>query len=186
VEINNFGHIDNLSDLYNCANLRILDKSVFAALILSGCFDFENTNRYELMRQYHLLRKEKKMAQLYEGKECTKEDIAQFERQYLGLYLTHSPFEKYGFKPLTDFPVGGQAVIGGEITKVTTKFDKNNNKMAFMTLTTETQNVEVVVFYNTYYKVHEALIEGNFIMCKGKRDGNKLILDKIQVLEVIQ
>lgn len=184
VDINNLGRIVGLKDLYERANLRIIDKSVITALILSGCFDFENPNRYEMMKQYHLLRGEKKIAQLYENKKCTDEDIIQFERKYLGLYLTHSPFEKYGFKPLTDFPVGGQAVIGGEITKVTTKFDKNNNKMAFMTLTTEQQNIEIVIFYNTYYKVQEALVEGNFVMCKGKRDGNKLILDKIQILEV--
>jgi DNA polymerase-3 subunit alpha len=184
LEIQRLGLVYTLNDFYNSANLRIIDKSVVTALIMSGCFDFENPNRYELMKEYHLLRGEKKIAALYEGKQITDKDIADFEKQYLGLYLTHSPYETYAFKPITDFIQGGQAVIGGEITKVKTIFDKNNNKMAFVTLTTEHQNVEVVVFYSVYYKTQEAIVEGNFVMCKGKRDGNKLILDKIQVLEV--
>jgi DNA polymerase-3 subunit alpha len=181
---NSIGNIINLNILYERANLRVVDKSVITALIMSGCFDFENPNRYELMKEYHLLRGEKKIAQLYEGKQMTNKNIAEFEKKYLGLYLTHSPYDDYKFKDITDFVQGGQAVIGGEITKVKTIFDKNNNKMAFVTLTTEYQNVEVIVFYSVYYKLQDDIVEGNFVMCKGKRDGNKLLLDKIQVLEV--
>ena len=182
-ELSSLGFISSINDLYNRGNLKVIDKSVFTALILSGCFDFENPNRYKLMYDYYMLRKEKKMAELYKDREITPKEIMQFEKKYFGLYLTHSPFDKYNFKSLYDFENGAKALIGGEITKIKTVFDKNNRKMAFATLTTEFDNVDLVIFANTFNKVQDMLIEGNFVMCKGKRDNNKLILDEIKVLE---
>ena len=123
------------------------------------------------------------MAELYKDKEITPKEIMQFEKKYFGLYLTHSPFDKYNFKSLYDFEDGAKALIGGEITKIKTIFDKNNRKMAFATLTTEFDNIDLVIFANTFNKVQDMLIEGNFVMCKGKRNNNKLILDEIKVLE---
>jgi len=184
LNLNTLGRIASVSDLYHRSNLRIIDKSVITALICAGCFDFQNKNRYALLKEYYELRGDKKIAQAYENMQTTPEDIMRFEKQYLELYLTESPYKKFNFKPISDFPIGGQAVIGGEIKKITTKFDKNNNKMAFVTLITEQNNVEIVVFSSVYNKIKEELVEGNFVLCKGKRDGNKLLLDKIQVLEV--
>ena len=54
--------------------------------------------------------------------------------------------------------------------------------MAFVTLITEQNNVEIIVFSSIYNKIKEELVEGNFVLCKGKRDGNKLLLDKINKL----
>ncbi|MDD3414841.1 MAG: hypothetical protein PHY47_12675 [Lachnospiraceae bacterium] len=183
-EINSINNIKSISDLYERANLRVIDKGVFSALILSGCFDFQDTNRYKLMHDYYILRKEKKMAKLYEDKVINDKEISQFEKKYLGLYITSSPYDKYNFKSLYDFEDGCVAVIGGEITKVKTIFDKNNKKMAFVTLTTEYDNIDMIVFATQFNKFQDLLIENNFCMCSGKKDKSKILVNEITLLEV--
>jgi len=181
-ELNGLGHISSLVDLYNRANLRVVDKSVITALILSGAFDFENPNRYELMHQYYKLRGDKKIAAAYEGKKITDKEIMDFEKQYIGMCLTKSPYDNFNFKPLSAFPDKTKAIIGGEVTKVKEIYDKQNRKMAFATLTTQYGNVELVVFASSFKVCADAIQEGKFIMCKGKRDNNKLLVDETNIL----
>lgn len=181
-EVEKLKPIESLEDLYTRGNLRVLDKRVIENIIKAGCFDFENPNRYEMLCKYYTLRKDKKIAEAYKEHKFADIDKARLEKETLGLYLTCSPFDNYSFKPLQAYEDKTNAIIGGEITKVKSIFDRNNNKMAFITLTTQYGNVEVVCFAKEFNKYQDYLVEGNFVMAKGKRDGSKMILNEITVL----
>jgi DNA polymerase-3 subunit alpha len=182
-EIESTKPITSLGDLMMRGNLRVLDKRVVENLIKAGCFDFEMPDRYSMLGEYYQIRKDKKIAEAYLEYRQNDMDIARFEKETLGLYLTKSPYDRFTFKPFDEYDSGTQALTGGEIVRIKEVFDKNNKKMAFVTIATQHNNIELLVFANTFYKVQELLKEGNFVMAKGKKSENKLLLNELTLLE---
>jgi DNA polymerase-3 subunit alpha len=185
IELAKHNNVVNLVDLLSRGDLRILDKTVVTNLIKAGCFDFENPNRYALLHDYYMTRGTKKdiiEASIYEGKICNDTDIARMEKEVLGLYITKSPFDQYAFQSLDSFQNQLPALIGGEVAAVKTVIDKNKNKMAFVTVTTQYGNTEVVVFAKTNQKYQDILQVDNMLMLKGKKDNQKLLLNEATLL----
>lgn len=182
-EINRVTPVESFNDFIERSNARIIDKTVVTNLIKAGVFDWYNKQRYELLAEYYSTRKIKKdreLAEQYKEKQCGDLDIARMEKETLGLYLTKSPFEQYSFKSINMFPNQGQALIGGEISKIKQIFDKNNRPMAFITLTTQYENVECVVFSTQYAKFSELLQNDSFVMIGGRNDNGKILVDEIK------
>lgn len=188
IEINNIKPISNFSDMLSRCNQRVIDKTVITNLICAGCFDFDNSNRYALLADYYKqrsIKKDKEAGENYFIKinEFNNDDIARMEKEVLGFYLTHSRFDSYAFKALDAFGINKPAVIGGEVTKVKSFFDKNNNKMAFVTLQTQYGIVDMVVFAKQYYAYEPLLKEGEFIMVEGTNENNtKIKTNKITLI----
>ncbi len=100
--------------------------------------------------------------------EYPKDMILEFEKEVLGIYVSGHPLEEYEAMwkkhitaTTTDFYINedtgmptildGQTVtIGGMIADKTTKYTKNDQLMAFITLEDLVGSVEVIVFPKTY------------------------------------
>ena len=106
-------------------------------------------------------------------------------KEVLGMYLSTHPMEKYGFKPLSEFEDNSKCLQGGEITDIAVIKDKNKNEMAFVYIDTLYGNIKVIVFASTwkYKNIREQLQIGNIIMVKGKKSGDAIILDELEILE---
>jgi DNA polymerase-3 subunit alpha len=178
----------SFNDFISRVNATVCDKTVVSNLIKAGTFDGFETNRYKLLSQYFNTRKAKQdreLAQEYESLmfRFDNKAIAQMEKEVLGFYLTHSLFESYAFKPLDSFGINKYACIGGEVTKVKSFFDKNNNKMAFVTLSTEFGNVDVIVFAKQFNAYQDMLVVGKFVMIEGfKENDTKIKTNKITLV----
>ena len=162
-------------------------QNVVVNLIKAGCFDFDNPNRAELLWQADMLNRTNK--QIKEDFQCERyeyNDIikSKWERDALGMYLSCHPMEKYGFKPLNTFRDGDDCLQGGEVYEVKEFMDKNKNDMAFVFINTLYGNVKVLAFASAWddYEIREACKIDNTILVKGRRSGDAIILNKVEVL----
>ncbi len=91
---------------------------------------------------------------LKEASPATPEEVLQWEKEYLGMYVSSHPLERYkkvleGFTPIREFSAeqeGATVTIAGLIAKMRRTLTKKNDPMAFFTLEDMTGHVEVLVF----------------------------------------
>lgn len=186
--INELRPIKSFDDFMNRKISQHAKVNVIRNLIKAGCFDFDNPNRAELMNQLDNAQRTSK--QIKEGftfpeYEFNDKVKAEWEKQVLGLYLSSHPLEKYGFYSIDTFKEGEYILQGGEVSSVKAFKDKNGNDMAFVFIDTLFGNVKLIVFSSTWNdeKIKEKLTIGNIVMAKGKKSGNSLLLNELEVLE---
>jgi DNA polymerase-3 subunit alpha len=162
--------------------------NVLTNLIKAGCFDFDNSNRAELLWKLDMSNRTK--TQIKEGYECPKYDWndkikAEWEKQVLGMYLSVHPMEKYGFKSLDSYSDGNSCIQGGEIYDIRTFKDKRQQDMAFVFINTLYGNIKVLIFASTwkYKRIQDSIKLGNIILVRGRRSGGDIIMDGVEVLD---
>lgn len=180
--------IESFADFMERREKKHIKKNVLINLIKAGCFDFDNPNRAELLWLVDM--SERTKTQIKEEVECphyTWNDKvkAEWEKEVLGMYLSIHPMERYGFHPLNHFTDGESAIQGGEIYDVKAFKDKNKNDMAFVFINTLYGNVKVLIFASTwqYQEIRDKIQLGNVILVKGRRSGNDIILNGVEVLD---
>lgn len=180
--------IKSFEDFLERRERRYVRQNVLINLIKAGCFDFDNPNRAELMWQLDM--NERTKTQIKNGYECPRYEWndkvkAEWEKDALGMYLSFHPLEKYGFKALDTFEENARALQGGEVYEVKEIKDRNGNMMAFVFINTLYGNVKVLVFSSMWKRrgIREQCGLGNIVMIKGKRSGDAIICNEIEVLE---
>lgn len=168
----------SLEDFIERADTRKCGQKVVVNLIKAGAFDFTNIDRLTLIRTYFTLKSKKKELVKYEDMEYNEHIKMTMEREVIGFYLSVSPLDKYNFKPLESYIDQKQAIVGGEVTKIKEIKDKKNRSMAFLTITTQYNNVEVIVFADTFKQYNDIIKEGELVIVNGKRDGAKLLANE--------
>lgn len=171
----------------------IIKKNIIVNLIKAGAFDFDNTDRSELMWQYDM--SQRKKTQIKNGFECERyeynDDVKMaWEMDVLGMYLSLHPMEKYGFKSIDDYTDGerGKCLQGGEIVEVKDfhpRKDPSNPKMAWVTVNTLYGQIKVVIFARDWARtdVQELFFKGNIVLLRGTKQGKELLFDSGEVLE---
>lgn len=180
--------ITSFNDFMERREKKHIKRNVLTNLIKAGCFDFDNPNRADLLWQVDMDERTKTQIKddyqcpIYEWNDKIK---AEWEKEVLGMYLSVHPMEKYGFKPLSDYPDSSYALQGGEVYDMKIFKDKNQNEMCFAFINTLYGNVKVLIFSSMwkYESIREAIQIGNVILVKGKRSGNDIILDGVEILE---
>jgi DNA polymerase-3 subunit alpha len=126
------------------------------------------------------------------GPEFTLSEQLTWERDLLGLYLSHNPLEGYSkilnslAKPIISITKehdGRVIAVGGSITQTREISTKNGSKMAFVRLADSTGELELVVFPKTYSANPELWQRDNVILAKGKADFSRSEEPKILVEE---
>ena len=108
------------------------------------------------------------------------------KKESLGIYLTSHPCEKYSFQPLSSFTDNNPCLIAGEITDIAEIFDKNGQAMAFITISSHHGNTKCIAFasiWNNKKFSLKDLVIGDIIMIHGKRSGNDVLINKVEILE---
>lgn len=175
-------------DFLNRKVKKYINKRCVQYMVKAGCFDYDNDNRAELMWLYDM--SERTKTQVKQEHECDKYEWndkvkSEWEKEALGMYLSIHPMEKYGFKPLSSYQDGGTCLCGGEVLSVAVIRDKNDKEMAFVTLDTLFGNIKVIVFSSIWKEpsISNFMLEGNITMVRGKRSGNDVLLNSMEVLE---
>jgi DNA polymerase-3 subunit alpha len=126
--------INNIQQQTGKASPNPLKKDVELALILSGCFDFQEKNRFTLVNYYiSNIRKENpstikimgedKKFPLDDKKYDNKQKLA-LEMYYMGAYISEHPLDKFPYVDLDSASEGEKVRIGGIVTGVTKKKTK--------------------------------------------------------------
>lgn len=126
--------INSIQQQTGKASPNPLKKDVEIALILSGCFDFQEKNRFTLVNYYiSNIRKENpstikimgedKKFPLDDKKYDSKQKLA-LEMFYMGAYISEHPLDKFPYIDLDAAQEGEKVRIGGIVTGVTKKQTK--------------------------------------------------------------
>lgn len=179
----------SLEDILSRIPKRQLNAKVMKGLIFAGAFDslYPTSTRFGIYANYLQAKGESatKIAKILgEMNPWSDTEKANWEKDLLGVYISAHPLQKYHFRNWQEFSEGGQALVGGIITKVKSFLDKKKNKMAFVTLDTYQGQREVVVFSSTYAKFESLLVVDSVVMIDGKKQNESLLANKIKPLEV--
>jgi len=166
-EINRLKPILSLDDFLTRRIPKFVKSTAVENLIKSGAFDFEGKSRYELLCQYK------------DGFERKSDYV--YEKESCGYYITSSPFEKYSCKPFAEFTNGSEAMTVVEIIELSVRHDKRGKEMAFALGTNSIDTIKMVFFASVWE--HSKVEKGQLVFVKGKKDGNSLLVNKIEVLD---
>lgn len=179
----------SLEDIISRVPKRSVNAKVMKGLIFAGAFDslYPETTRFSIYWKYVILKgatkKEKEQLEI-QANEWSDTAKANWEKELLGVYISAHPLQKYHFRNWQEFSEGGQALVGGIVTKVKAFNDKKGNRMAFVSLDTYQGQREVVVFSSTYAKFEHLLVVDSVVMIDGKKQNESLLANSIKTLEV--
>jgi len=145
-----------------------LSKRNEPVLINSGCFNSIEINRYKLINDYMSIRKEKNYTPLIEDK-YTKDIGLEYEKEYIGTYISDHPLKDYAFIRWEDWSNGDEEEIGAIIREIEVKTDKNGNDYAKLTLETLENKRQAMVFSNAYRKNKNRIIKDLHVVIKGTK-----------------
>ena len=134
--------------------------------------------------------------------EFPKNELLAMEKEVLGVYVSGHPLDEYVSlwqksieNTAGDFAVdeetgepkvadGEKTVIGGIISKITTKITKSGKMMAFITIEDLVDSVEVLVFQKAYEQYRSVILEDSPVFVTGRvtvdaDSTGKLICDRI-------
>ena len=135
--------------------------------------------------------------------EYSKEELLDFEKEVLGVYLSGHPLEEYmsllqknttadtlafqldeetGEVKAQD---GDTVTLGGMISGITRKTTKNNTTMAFLTLEDLLGTVEVIVFPRDYEKFRSVITEDAKVLIKGRVSAEEDRAAKLICTEIV-
>jgi DNA polymerase III subunit alpha len=211
------GKFINLTDYCRLVSCHIVNRKALESLIKSGAFDsfgprmalFNNID--EILAFSSRLQKDAAAGQVGLFGEAADElapilKIDQpaepvnlglqvsWERELLGLYLSHNPLESY--EPILSAlaqPIitvskqldGHSITLGGCIDKVREITTKTGTKMAFVTIADAGGEIESIVFPKLYAQTSSIWQRDNFIVAKGKVDFSRSDEPKFLIEETI-
>lgn len=166
---------NSLEDMLEKVPKKYSNKRIMYNLILSGAFDFEDTNRYRLINKLIELRKIKEdnidnyLPALY-----TEDKCIEHETKILGTSITHELW----WDSIQD---GENFEQTFELKSVTTRKDKKGKMMCFPKLLKQGKEIDALIFASLYSKVKNSFDIDNVqaITILGKRDKNKIIINAV-------
>ncbi len=219
-ERKNNGKFSSLSDFAHRISVKLMNKKTLEALAFSGAFD-EFGDRGDIVASLDNLAKFAKEVQSQseigqmslfgnqtsevsdfklKSKKAKKEDILQWERLSMGLFVSDHPlkglssyFSKYGslISDLTEDDVGEKKVIHGIIVNVKKLMTKKGKPMVVLVIEDTSSKIELALFPKIYEKINsDFLILDNLIKAEGKVDERNgtlnFIVDTIKKSELSQ
>ena len=181
--------ITSFEDMLDRGIKKYIKKNVVMAMIKAGIFDFENENREHFMWVYNM--RNRKKTDIKNGVECEhlpyNEKIKmQWERDVYGMYLTKHPLENYNVRSISDYTDDMVAIQVIEVTEIREHMQKNGKMMCFMTGSNQHGALKCLIFANTWecQDIKDKAKVGNILLAKGKRSGNDLIINDLEVMEI--
>jgi DNA polymerase-3 subunit alpha len=212
------GRFESLGDYCRLVSCRTVNRKALESLIKAGALDsfgprmtlFSNID--DILSFSQRLQKEADAGQVGlfgEGEnddytpqlKLSDKDVSpnlslelSWERELLGIYLSHNPLEAYEdvlatmTKPISmiNRELDGRIItLGGCISQSREISTKKGSKMSFVTLADNTGEIEAVVFPKLYAQTADIWQRDNFILTKGKVDFSRSEEPKFLVEEAV-
>jgi DNA polymerase-3 subunit alpha len=210
------GKFESLSDYCRLVNCRVVNRKALESLVKAGALDcfaprltlFNNVD--EILSFSSRLQRDSAAGQVGLFGESGLEELApklklnetaevpdmsmqlSWERELLGIYLTHNPLETYEAvlnamaKPIASISreLDGRIItVGGCINQHREISTKNGSKMAFVSIGDSTAEIEAVVFPKLFAQTAEIWQRDNFVLAKAKVDFSRSAEPKLLVEE---
>lgn len=196
------GEFKSLEDFCRNVNVRVVNKKALESLAKAGAMDrfgdrsiilnnVENIlalasriQKDELTGQVDLFGESDSVSGMAlklvldnSGPVYSDHQLLTWERELLGLYLSHNPLEDYEaylrrtttpLSNLTSAMENSNATVGGAITAVREITTKNGAKMAFVKIEDSSGELELVFFPRSYQAAQDICARDNVIVVTGK------------------
>lgn len=172
---------------------RKVNKTAILALIKAGCFDSIEPNRYKLWNYFcfnvrrmlpegtQTTKKSAEFAVQYDEAEWDKHSRLEWENESLGIFITGHPLDDHPYARWNETPNGKKGVETAGIIRKVKKHNAKNGEMAWVTIETQEDKRDLTFFANTWKNYTGKLKEGDIIIATGKKDGDNLLVDKVEV-----
>lgn len=162
-----------------------IKDNVIESLIKAGAFDRFNPNRGELMYNLLMSKRTKTEVKLNVEVEVDYNDLikSDWEKDSTGIYLTSHPLEGRNIKEFSEYKDGSTVYIWVLVDDILVKLDKNKKEMAFLTTSTEIDQIRIVMFKDSWSQYKDLLYanQNNPIFIEGKKDGSNILLNRMEV-----
>lgn len=171
----------NYEEMYNRYN-NLLKNRARGQQSFSELFSKENKNKF-MENDFNYSQAE----------ELDTDIILEQEKEFLGIYLSAHPLDKYeekikklntySIKKIKQLPSEKKLLTAAYIIKYKEHVTKRNNKMAFLTAADQDEKIEVIVFADLFKKINFDLSARKGILIYGKKSDDQIIAKKIISLE---
>ncbi len=208
----------SFEDFIKRVNLSKINIPVIEALIKAGAFAAFPQNRSQLLVKFEEIyekansgRRQRNAGQtsffdLVEERKEFFQDVIEYpaleeldsavrleqEKEYLGIYLSAHPLDRYREK-ISHFTTGdrqslserteGEVTIAGTVIESKEHLTKRNSLMTFLTIEDWSGKIEVVVFPDLYHGVKTIIKPTNRLLIKGRIDEDKVLAERIISLD---
>ncbi|SFL39298.1 DNA polymerase III subunit alpha [Halanaerobium salsuginis] len=205
----------SLLDFLKRVDMKSFNIQSLEALIKAGTFDQISAKRSVLLLNYeelyqkynnlakHRAQGQQSFAELFSDNnqfmaeeldyaqvpELETEEVLAQEKEFLGIYLSAHPLEKYTAKleelspysltEVLDLPDQSLVFTAAYVTAYKEHITKRNNKMAFLTVNDQIDKMEVIVFADLFSRLTFELQKQQGILIYGKKDDDKIIARQI-------
>ncbi|WP_056979670.1 DNA polymerase III subunit alpha [Companilactobacillus nodensis] len=194
-ERQNKGEFTDAQNFLKRIDIRFVKDDYIDPLILSGAFDSFNRNRHELMLDFKDLIESIQLAgsnlSLFDVLDPKKHEVDDYslteklnqEKEYLGIYVSGHPVEKYREKLLNTNTVkisnlanvkNQDVNVLGLIKRPRVIRTKKGQRMCFATVEDETGSISVTIFPKLFQKLENTELEGKIFLIVGRSsDGRR-------------
>ncbi|WP_334328762.1 DNA polymerase III subunit alpha [Companilactobacillus sp. HBUAS59699] len=194
-ERNKNGEFTDAQNFLKRIDIRFVKDDYIDPLILSGAFDSFNRNRRELMLDFKDLIESIQLAgsnlSLFDVLDPKKHEVDDYslteklnqEKEYLGIYVSGHPVEKYREKLLNTNTVkisnlsevkNRDVSVLGLIKRPRVIRTKKGQRMCFATIEDETGSISVTIFPKLFQKLENTELEGKIFLVVGRaNDGRR-------------
>jgi DNA polymerase-3 subunit alpha len=200
------GRFETLENFCRSVSPQIVNRKSLESLVKAGAFDrFGDrstlvNNLENILAYSNRLKKEASAGQVdlfgnssasgtamkltldEAGTKYSEGEQLAWERELLGLYLSHHPLQAYsGILSNQTAPINGlkfamdgsSVAVGGSITTLREITTKTGSKMAFMKIADATGEIEAVIFPKVYAKKTDDWLRDQVVIIKGKVGGDR-------------
>ncbi|MCA1063677.1 DNA polymerase III subunit alpha [Rossellomorea sp. AcN35-11] len=206
----------DLFDFCMRVSSKIINRKILENLVFAGVFDEFGVDRATLLASLDVAAQHAELVnpegdpdlfheeeafllkpKYVEVEEMTLDDMLQFEKQVLGLYLSNHPvsscrplFDQLGLHQIADLQRGSKVSFGGYIMGVKSIRTKKGEVMAFLEIGDESGEMEAVVFPDVYRNHMTLLKEGNILLFGGKveerNDKLQFVVNHLDTTEAVE
>lgn len=182
-------------------------RPIVETLIYVGAFDSFGDSRSQMLSNLEVLVKYDQLSMndpLLESlmapsrksvRELTLDDRLSKEREYLGVYLSAHPLDKYsafaqgiGTSSIASLVPDQQAIILVRVRGIKEIETKKGDEMAFVTCVDQTGEIEAPFFPKQFLRYHKGLRENAELLFYGRvqeRNGLSFVVDRVEPIEYI-
>ncbi|MGH7496184.1 MAG: DNA polymerase III subunit alpha [bacterium] len=212
------GRFNSIYDFCARVDGRVVNKKVLESLVQSGAFDSISANRHQLLlaldsaSAYSQRKQDERLrgqVSIFDDAPIAMEtepalppvedwdpaERLKREKEFLGVYLSAHPLERYGFEvklfshpaiqDLEEARDGLSVMVCGMVTEVKTIVDRNGRQMAFVTIEDFAASIEAIVFSDTLAEHRDKFQPDAVVVLVGKTSSREEEAAKILVESVM-
>ena len=219
IERNKRGHFKDIFEFCARMNSKQMNRRTLEALVAAGCFDELGHHRAGLLATLdYALEYGEKVKQFHHNgqtalfpEEITKPNFVQvppfketeklyFEKEVVGFYISSHPIEGYlevlethGRTKITNallIQEKNTVILAGLVESLRVIKTKKGEQMAFLKLSDESGEIDIIVFPKTYRDYYQILKDGALVFLVGRLEMSKgrkqLIAEKLEEVNEVK